>query len=95
MIHRHKGNRWWRDNQKAKRKQNICHFYEDAVTGKKLEWYDHFGQYRKGKIHCSCHLCTEKTNDAFYGRRNYKPCDRRKINALEEREEIFKKERED
>lgn len=22
------------------------------------EWYKHLGQYSKGKIHCSCRMCT-------------------------------------
>jgi len=94
MIHKNRGNRRWRDNQKATRKQGICHFYRD-VTGEPFEWYEHFGQYDKGKIHCSCHLCRAKTNDDFYGGRNYSPCDRRKIDALEEREKNYYTESEE
>ena len=56
MIHKNRGNRRWRDNQKAERKQTISkRIHHDG-------WYAHFGQYRKGKIHCSCPLCSAKTN---------------------------------
>ena len=56
MIRHHRGNRRHQDDLKAKRKQNIVHELGDY-------WhYDHFGQYRKGKIHCSCPMCAGKTN---------------------------------
>lgn len=95
MIHRNRGNRRWRDRQKATRKQKISHFHKDIVTGGRLEWYKHFGQYKKGKVHCSCPLCRAKTNDEFYGHRNYKPTDRRKIEALDERETLFNSKEEE
>lgn len=28
-----------------------------------FEWYKEDGCYNKGKIHCSCPICSEKTND--------------------------------
>ena len=41
---------------KARRKQKIVHELNDY-------WhYKYFGQYRKGKIHCSCPMCAAKTN---------------------------------
>lgn len=56
MIHRHRGNRRYQTYLKAKRKERIVHELGDY-------WhYPHFGQYRKGKIHCSCPMCAAKTN---------------------------------
>ena len=56
MIHKNICNRRWQDKNKAKRKQKLAlELYGD-------DWYKHFGQYRKGKIHCSCAMCQAKTN---------------------------------
>lgn len=85
MIHKNRCNRRWRDDNKAERKQRICHFYTDVVTGGQLEWYPDFGRYRKGKIHCSCPYCRSKTNDPYYGK-NYSASDRRKIASMDVRE---------
>lgn len=85
MIHRNRGNRRWQDDNKAKRKQNICHFYTDVVVGGKLEWYPDFGRYRKGKIHCSCPYCRSKTNDPYYGK-NYSIRDRKTIEDMDAQE---------
>ena len=82
MIHKRMENRRWQDDNKAKRKQRICHFYTDVVTGGKLERYPDFGRYRKGKIHCSCKYCRSKSNDPYYGK-NYKACDRKKFNSMD------------
>ena len=48
------------DNLKASRKQKI------AKEIQHIEWYDSFGKYKKGKIHCSCALCAAKTNDRLF-----------------------------
>lgn len=56
MIHRHRGNRRYQTYLKAKRKERIVHELNDYW------YYPHFGQYRKGKIHCSCPMCAAKTN---------------------------------
>lgn len=41
-------------NKAIARKKWICHHvYWDGQ-----DWYEHDGQYSKGKIHCSCPLCT-------------------------------------
>ena len=85
MIHKNRCNRRWEDDNKAERKQRICHFYTDVVTGGQLEWYPDFGRYRKGKIHCSCPYCRSKTNDPYYGK-NYSASDRRKIASMDVRE---------
>lgn len=56
MIRRHRGNRRDVSEAKAKRKLRIVKELNDY-------WhYPHFGQYRKGKIHCSCPMCASKTN---------------------------------
>ena len=42
--------------KKALRKRNICrNFYG-------WEYYDNLHQYSKNKIHCSCSICSGKTN---------------------------------
>lgn len=57
LIRRHRGNRRYTTFVKAKRKAKIVHEMNDY-------WhYKYFGQYRKGKIHCSCPLCAAKTNN--------------------------------
>ena len=44
------------DWKKAVRKKNIC----EHIYG--LEYYDNLHQYSKNKIHCSCPICSGKTN---------------------------------
>lgn len=44
------------DKKKALRKKRIAL----AVYGK--DYYSNFHQYIKGKIHCGCPLCSNKTN---------------------------------
>ena len=57
MIHRHRGNRRYQTYKKAARKKRIITDLQDC-------WYvKHFGMLRKGKIHCSCPMCAEKSND--------------------------------
>jgi len=56
MIHKNRANRRMIAYTKARRKQRIVHEMNDY-------WhYKYFGQYRKGKIHCSCPMCAAKTN---------------------------------
>ena len=56
MIHRHRGNRRYRDYIKAKRKA-------DLIRRGDVGWcYKHFHSLYKGKIHCSCPMCSCKTN---------------------------------
>ena len=86
MIHRHRGNRRWMTYRKAKRKARIVHELNDYW------YYPHFGQYRKGKIHCSCPRCAAKTNgkrpvNIYYGtngrfENNYKWSDRKRMVAM-------------
>ena len=47
-------------NRKIAHRKYICkHVYYGGY-----DWYKHDGQYSKGKIHCSCKMCTySKTYD--------------------------------
>ena len=70
--------------QRAKhirRKKNICL--------KEYGWayYEHEGSYSKGKIHCSCPLCTAKTKNKWGY--NFKPSELKKIESLEEQEKEY------
>lgn len=61
-----------------KKKKNLIH----SLMG--FDWYKHDGQYSKGKIHCSCPLCTGKKK----GRRrnNDRPySDRKKIDSMKQK----------
>ena len=73
---------------KALRKRNItraCY----CAGGLDWEYYDNLHQYSKNKIHCSCPMCSSKTNNRgrlkWYGigRKNWKHSDLIKINRLE------------
>ena len=73
---------------KALRKRNItrtCY----CAGGLNWEYYDNLHQYSKNKIHCSCPMCSSKTNNRgrlkWYGigRKNWKHSDLIKINRLE------------
>ena len=79
------------DVTKALRKRRIAHSYSlFAFTG----WYNNLHQYSKNKIHCSCPMCTQKTNNRgrhkYYGKgsKNWKHSDLVKINRLESQLEI-------
>lgn len=53
---------------KALRKQNIVrHVY---WHGKEYPWYDNLHQYSKNKIHCSCPMCSCKTNNGGKNRKS-------------------------
>ena len=56
MFHKNRGNRRDVAQAKAERKARIIHEQNDY-------WgYKYIGELRKGKIHCSCPLCSAKTN---------------------------------
>lgn len=57
MIHRHRGNRRDVDRSKAKRKLRII---GETWGNRSTEGFV-FGYFRKGKIHCSCPMCSAKT----------------------------------
>lgn len=70
---------------KALRKQKIA---KELYGG----YYDNLHQYSKNKIHCSCPLCSAKTNNKqLIGKTiNYKISDLRKIDHLNDSQEEFK-----
>lgn len=48
-------------NRKIEHRKRLCReLYTFVDKGKVVEgsWYKHDGQYSKGKIHCSCAMCT-------------------------------------
>lgn len=48
-------------NKTIARKKRICRaIYGASIGGVETpgKWYKHDGQYSKGKIHCSCKMCT-------------------------------------
>ena len=49
------------DYKKAIRKRRIDR--ETKPSGWEHDWYDNLHQYSKNKIHCSCPLCSCKTNN--------------------------------
>ena len=85
---------------KARRKEHLA---SEIYTG---GWNAPHGYFRKGKIHCSCPMCSAKTNASLnkskgkidpnnpfrgcrlsgtngrYGKKNYKPSDRKKVDSL-------------
>jgi hypothetical protein len=80
---------------KALRKRRID---KDIYTyhGRNYGYYDNLHQYSKNKIHCSCPMCSSKTNTKgrhfprfkrFMPGADYKISDVRKIQKLEYEEE--------
>lgn len=64
-------------------------------------WYPKLGYYVKGKIHCSCDMCSRKTRNKGYNRGHihgnyqpsidYKHSDLRKQVAMDEQEKEYLK----
>lgn len=73
-----------RDYYRKMRKKHIRR-KERIINEMNGYWhYKHLGELSKGKIHCSCELCTTKTNNKGHGKAiNYKPSDLRKIEDME------------
>ena len=71
------------DWKKAVRKRKIINAYG-------WDYYDNLHQYSKNKIHCSCPMCSKKTNNkgrkAWWGsaRRNWRKSDRQRIEEMED-----------
>lgn len=67
-----------------KRKKNIVlHVYalfNDKDVNGGNGWYKHDGQYSKGKIHCSCPLCSIK---AYYGEHIPTMQEQKQLEAME------------
>ena len=56
MIHKNRGTRRKQNYTKARRKARIIHNLNDYWS------YNSLHELSKGKIHCSCPRCSEKTN---------------------------------
>lgn len=76
--------------RKARRKRRIAHMY---VLFSQTGWYDNLHQYSKNKIHCSCPMCTRKTNNKgknrlkhgnYYPSKDWKHSDALKILDMEQ-----------
>ena len=72
------------DWKKAIRKKKIINAYG-------WDYYDNLHQYSKNKIHCSCPMCSAKTNNKNrHGARGWEPSenwsasDRRRIEEMED-----------
>ena len=80
-MSRTRSDRRFLDFLKARRKRKIClEVYWDHN-----DWYDNLHQYSKNKIHCSCPMCSRKTNNRDgYGARRYWPAaDKRRIDEMD------------
>lgn len=89
MSRRNRGWRRRKDYYKGRRKKNI------VLSIYKVPWYKHDGQYIKGKIHCSCPICTSKTRDrkrAWSGSIvHYKHSDQQKMDRMHSQIEEYEK----
>ena len=75
------------DWKKAIRKKKIINAYG-------WDYYDNLHQYSKNKIHCSCPMCSIKTNNKHHsGARGYEPSknwsetDKRKLDDMKQQEQ--------
>ena len=79
--------------KKAIRKKRITE--EVYFEGKLYPYYNNLHQYSKNKIHCSCPLCSDKTNNkgkhSIYPNSNYKISDQRKIDSMNSQFDNWKK----
>ena len=78
------------DYVKAIRKRRIDRELDTSIYHH--DWYDNLHQYSKNKIHCSCPMCSAKTNNKnkkgnWETTPNWKISDKRKINELEYQED--------
>ena len=86
--------RRWKNFTKARRKRELDKEltmpFPDHVDGSLQQWlfYKNLHQYSKGKIHCSCSMCRNKTNNkgaaALYnGSYNPTMMDKRREDAMD------------
>lgn len=75
-----------KDWTKAIRKYNIDH----SKAGRDVPMYDNLHQYADNKIHCSCPLCSAKTNNKCHNgprgwesSKNWSITDQRKLDDME------------
>lgn len=76
-----------KSHSKALRKYHID---RDRAAGRWSLWYSDLHRYDKGKIHCSCPMCSAKTNNKNRsGARGWEPsknwsiADQKKLNSME------------
>lgn len=48
-----------------------------------IDWYNHLGQYSKGKIHCSCKMCTYSKSYKLKTFKDYREIERTKSHLCE------------
>ena len=74
--------RRWKNYTKARRKRELDKElnapFSDRIDGSLQQWlfYKNLHEYSKGKIHCSCSMCRNKTNNkgaAAYYNGSYNP----------------------
>lgn len=70
-----RGDRRRRDRTKSLRKRNISMQYFGSTP-----YYSNLHQFSKGKIHCSCPICSHKTHQKGQ-RNNWKHSDEKRIQA--------------
>ena len=73
--------------KKALRKQAIAKHYPLFIGDERYSYYDNLHQYSKNKIHCSCPMCSTKTNNRGnygVGSKNWKHSDLIKIARFQE-----------
>jgi len=71
------------DFKKATRKRKIAREVYHSLDPT-WEWYDNLHQYSKNKIHCSCPICSTKTNNRNRWGNHYNPpmSDKRKLEEM-------------
>ncbi len=82
---RNKAEKRHNDWRKAIRKRNIVR----DIYGWNEGWYDNLHQYSKNKIHCSCPMCSAKTNNKHRsGARGWEPSENWSIHDEKRIEEM-------
>ena len=78
-----------------RRKKNFSKIHHKKKLAKEIygsDYYEYDGQYSKGKIHCSCPLCSAKTNNkGRYGQSiNYKHSENQKYESMQQQINEYK-----
>ena len=84
---------------RAMREKHICRKKKIAYLNFLNGWgYKYDGMYSKGKIHCSCPMCSRKTNNKgknrlkhgnYYPSKNWKHSDLQKIQEMDNQIEEY------
>lgn len=80
-----------------RRKKNYSKITHKKKLAKEIygsDYYEHDGQYSKGKIHCSCPICSCKTNnkDRYGKSENYKHSDELKHESMNQQIKEYSEE---